>query len=129
MDKPVSAIMQRIVNPAAMDDTVEDVEQILHAHDFSCVPVITDNGAVVGILTSRDLIHFHAEGKDPKAIHAWEICHYKPFEVSPDTPISEVAELMLNNKIHHVVVAQDGSMKGIVSSLDFVRLVVSQDKA
>lgn len=126
MDQPISSIMQRIVNPAGMDDTVEEVERILNTHDFSCVPVVGDNGGVLGILTSRDLLHFHATGKDPKTVYAWEICNYKPIEVSPDTPISEVAALMVNNKIHHIVVATNGSMKGIVSSLDFVRLFLSQ---
>lgn len=126
MDKPISTIMQRIVNPAAMDDTVEEVERILNTHDFSCVPVVADNGAVVGILTSRDLLHFHATGKDPKAVHAWEICHYKPIEVRPDAPIADVAERMVNNRIHHIVVAENGAMKGIVSSLDFVRLFMAQ---
>lgn len=127
MDKPVSSIMERIVNPVSMDDTVEEVERILNTHDFSCVPVVEANGAVLGILTSRDLLHFHAAGKDPKTVQAWEICTYRPIAVSPDTPISEVAALMVNNKVHHIVVAENGSMKGIVSTLDFARLYMAQD--
>lgn len=127
MDMPVSSIMERIVNPVDMDDTIEEVERILNTHGFSSVPVVDAGGAVLGIITSRDLLHFHAAGRDPKTVSAWEICTYRPFEVSPDTPIGEVAELMVTHKIHHVVVATNGSMKGIVSSLDFVRMFVPKD--
>ena len=46
---------------------------------------------------------------------------YKPITVSPDTPISEVARLMIEHKIHHVVVTDSERIAGVVSSFDFVR--------
>jgi CBS domain-containing protein len=55
---------------------------------------------------------------------AWSICTYKPISVAPGTSVSEVARLMLNQKVHHVVVADGDRLVGVVSSLDFVRQLV-----
>lgn len=119
--------MQRTVSPASMDDTVEQVEALMKSHHVSSAPVFDTNGAILGIITATDLLQFHAMGRDPKRVSAWEICSYRPFDVAPDTPISEVAELMLAHRIHHVVVTDHGSMVGIVSSLDFVKLFVEHN--
>lgn len=127
MSQPVSSIMQSTVVPVSMDDTVEEVEALMQSHHISSAPVY-DVGALIGIITASDLIKFQAMGKDPKTVKAWEICTYRPFEVAPDTPIGDVAELMLSHKIHHIVVMEKSSLQGIVSSLDFVKLFVEQNK-
>ena len=125
MDKPVSSIMQEIVLPVAMDDTLDKVEALLKSHRISCAPVYgNEDGRILGIITIGDLSGLHATGRSPGQIKAWEVCSYRPLEASPDTPLGEVAKLMLEHKIHHVVVMQHGSLKGIVSSLDFVRLAL-----
>lgn len=118
--------MEKRVCAARMDDTVESVEDMLRSHQISSVPVIESKDTVIGIITSHDLVNFHAAGKDPKAVHAWQLCSYRPLKVAPQATIHEVAQLMLNLHIHHVLVAENDAIKGIVSSLDFVRLLVSQ---
>lgn len=125
MDKPISSIMQKLVLPVAMGDTVDEVEAMLKSHRISCAPVYSDeDGKILGIITAGDLSRLHAAGKDTRQIKAWEICSYRPLQVAPDTSIAKVAELMLEHRIHHVIVMQEGAMKGIVSSLDFVKLAL-----
>ncbi|HJV80489.1 cyclic nucleotide-binding/CBS domain-containing protein [Noviherbaspirillum sp.] len=127
MSKPISSIMHRVVSPASMDDSVEEVEAQMQTHQVSSAPVYDSDGVVLGILTATDLLRFHASGRDAKTVKAWEICTYRPIEVAPDASIAEVAELMLAHKIHHVVVMQGRSMVGIVSSLDIVRLFLDRN--
>ena len=55
-------------------------------------------------------------------MRAWQRCSYKAFTVSPDTPISVVARLMIERKIHHVVVTDSEGAAGVVSSLHLVRM-------
>jgi len=49
------------------------------------------------------------------------LCTYKPISVDQATPLGEVARLMVERRIHHVVVTGDAGLAGVVSSLDFVR--------
>lgn len=128
MSEPISSIMHSIVIPVSMDDTVATVETLMKSKHVSSAPVYDGDGAILGIVTATDLVKFHTTGKDARQIKAWEICTYRPVEVTPDTAMIDVAELMLEHKIHHVVVMENELMQGIVSSLDFVRLFVEQNR-
>ena len=43
--------------------------------------------------------------------------------VPPDLPLAKAAQLMIERRIHRLPVVEDGKLVGIVSSLDFTRLV------
>jgi CBS domain-containing protein len=43
--------------------------------------------------------------------------------VPPDMPVAKAAQLLLERRIHRLPVVEDGKLVGIVSSLDFARLV------
>lgn len=130
MDEPISAMMQKAATTVDMDDRVEHVEAVLRSHNVSAVPVVDGvTGMVMGIISARDLLRFHADKKDPAALRAWEICSYKPIEVGPDASVSEVARLMVTHGIHHVVVTENRQIVGIVSSHDFVRRFIREDRA
>ncbi len=121
MSQPISSFMERQVWTVDMDDTVAEVESLFARQGLSWAPVLESKRTIVGVISASDLLQFHAQGKDPTAVRAWQRCSYKPITVSPDTPVSEVARLMLESKIHHVVVIDSEGIAGVVSSLDFVR--------
>lgn len=128
MDTPISTMMVEQAVAVDMDATIAEVEAALRASGLSAMPVTERaNGAVVGLISARDLVRFHAERKNPAAIHAWEVCSYKPIEVAPDVPVREVARMMVTQGVHHVVVTENREIKGIVSSLDFVRQFMRPD--
>ena len=121
MSQPISSFMERQVWTVDMDDTVAEVESLFARQGLSWAPVLESKRTIVGVISASDLLQFHAQGKDPTAVPAWQRCSYKPITVSPDTPVSKVARLMLVSNIHHVVVTDSEGIAGVVSSLDFVR--------
>jgi CBS domain-containing protein len=121
MSQAISSLMQPEVYSVSPDDTVQAVEALMLARGLSWVPVVDSNRAVLGVISSADLLRFHADGKVASVICAWQICTYKPIMVRPDATLSDVARLMLEARIHHVVVAEGTEIKGLVSSFDFVR--------
>jgi CBS-domain-containing membrane protein len=120
MNRPISHMMAKTVLTAGTEDTIENVDTLLTSHRLSAVPIVDAKGAIFGIVSSLDLLHFNATRKNPKAVRAWELCTYKPIAVSPETPVAEVAKLMIKNKIHHILIIENGMLRGIVSALDFV---------
>ena len=124
MSQPISSFMERQVLSVGMDDSVAEVETLFARKGLSWAPVLESALTIVGAISASDLLRFHAQGQDPTAVRAWQLCSYKPITVSPDTPLSEVARLMIESNIHHVVVMDGGGIAGVVSSLDFVRTFV-----
>lgn len=121
MKGKICDIMTVVVVTVDMQDTVHRVEEILNEHNISSVPVIDPEiHDCFGIISLKDIAHFHAAKNNAKAIRAWEICSYKPLTASPESSIDEVARLMVEHLIHHVVIEENGLLKGLVSSLDIV---------
>ncbi len=125
MSQTISSLMQREVCAVDPDATVQSVEALMVARGLSWVPVADKSGAALGVISSTDLLRFHADGKQATTVCAWQICTYKPITVSADTAVSEVARLMVDTGIHHVVVTKGTDIKGVVSSLDFVRTFIT----
>ena len=121
MSQPSSSFMEREVRTVDMDDTIAEIDGLFAREGLSWAPVLESRRTIVGAISASDLLQFHAQGQDPTAVRAWQRCSYKPIIVSPDTPVSEVARLMIESKIHHVVVTDSEGIAGVVSSLDFVR--------
>ncbi|MBA4327576.1 MAG: signal transduction protein [Polaromonas sp.] len=125
MSQTISSLMHRDVTRVDPDDTLQAVEATLADKGLSWVPVIDASGVVMGVISSTDLLRAHAGGKATSKLRAWQLCTYKPVTVSPDAALAEVARLMTEGHIHHVVVAEGQQIRGVVSSLDFVRTFVT----
>jgi CBS domain-containing protein len=121
MNQTIASLMRHVVCSVGADDTIQTVEAQMAARGLTWVPVVDESGMVLGVVSSLDLLRFHADGKDAAKVCAWQVCTYKPISVHPDTSLSEVARLMVDANIHHVVVKNGSAIKGVVSSLDFVR--------
>jgi len=121
----VSSLMQRQVRTIDMDDTVAKVESMFARERLSWAPVTDSAGHVIGVISAADLLRFHATRQDAAPIKAWQLCTYKPITVAPNITLEELARLMIEQGIHHVVVKDAEEIVGVVSSLDFVRTFIS----
>jgi CBS domain-containing protein len=117
--------MQRRVWTVKMEDTVDEVRTLFERERLSWAPVTTEAGLVVGVLSATDLLRHLADGQDASPQKAWQLCTYKPIVIAPDATLKELARLMIDRGIHHVVVMDATLIVGVVSSLDFVRTFIA----
>jgi len=70
----------------------------------------------------EELKHFHVEDYDEPT---WvsEIMTPVVFEVNEDTPLTEIAAMMVRGRIHRVIVTRNRRVAGIVTSLDVLKVV------
>lgn len=127
MNNSIISIMERTIIIAELDDTAEHVAEILDSQKISCMPVVDRSGKCFGVISAADFIHFYNTHKNPKTAHAWEICTHKVIEVQSDISIKEASELMLKNKIHHLVVTEENIIHGIISSIDLLRKCINNN--
>jgi len=129
MDKPISSIMENQVITVSLDDTVDRVEELMYSHKLSSLPVIDSEQNCFGVISATDLSHFYALKENPKAKRAWEVCTHKIVEVSPGISTREAAELMIKNKIHHLVISEHETIIGLVSSIDIIEECLLKNNA
>lgn len=118
----VAEIMTREPLSVTSDARVADALELMHDNDIRHVPVI-DDGALIGMLSDRDLRDFlRAEDGWRKAqgVSVSEVMSADAIAVEPGADVSDLIDLMLENKIGAVPVVDGHSDKvvGIVSYVD-----------
>lgn len=122
MNTPISLLMTAPAITVRADDTLTTVADVLARNALSFVPVCEGpGGPALGIISASDVLHFKSSGGDMDELKAWQICTYKPLSVAPDASIAQVAKLMLERQVHHLLVMRGQELVGVVSSLDFVK--------
>lgn len=100
------------------------IDDIYHSTDWfkqSSAVVCDDQDRLFGIISESDIIEAQKLGTNLKSLKSWELCSHNMITVTAETDISEVIKVMLDNKIHHVLILEeDDKCSKIISSLDIL---------
>jgi CBS domain-containing protein len=116
--KTAKDIMTTRVVTVKPSTPIADAARLLVRRKISGVPVVEekDKTKVVGILTEADLLAAPAGAKTVA-----EVMRKRVISVSPETPIDEIAAILVKRKIKRVPVLEGGKLVGIVSRIDVLR--------
>ena len=107
----------------APDAPLDQAARIMRAHNVSAL-VVGQPGDPVAIVTERDLTHALADRR-PAGGPVVAIASSNPLTVAHDASVIEVATLMLNRGLRHLVVSRHHRVVGIVSIRDVLAALVS----
>jgi CBS-domain-containing membrane protein len=139
-------IMTREVVTIRPEASVEELAKLLEERLIGGVPVLDQNGRLVGVVTQSDLVQRSRNLELPPALNILDLhlflempSHFKkrlerllgdqvkdvmtgdPITVAPDTPVNEIASLMTAKGVHTLPVLEEGKLVGIVGKLDLIR--------
>jgi CBS domain-containing protein len=110
---------------AKENTNAEQISTRLLAGEFNGVPIVDDNGSVVGVVTALDILKSIQGGNEKlNTTVARDIMTPNPSVVKKDTPIDEVISIMVQKEIVLVPVVEDDNSKkliGVVARLDILR--------
>lgn len=96
--------------------------------DIKSVIVSDADDRPVGILTSTDFVQMAADGNTPVESSVGEYMTDDLVTATPDTPVDEAADLMIEHDISHLpIVGDDGRLTGIVTTTDVAAYVSGLD--
>ena len=116
---PVSAVSAERVARIAGTATLLEVADALTAGGVGAL-VVGDPGEAAGIISERDLVRALAERRDPGTTTADDIAQQRLVWCDAGAPVDEVAELMMEHYVRHVLVEDGGRLVGIVSARDLI---------
>lgn len=115
---------------AKENTNAEKISFRLVAGDINGMPVVDDNGSIVGIVTALDILKASQEGnKELNTMIARDIMTPNPSVIKPDTPIDEVINLIVQKEIILVPVVEDYDSKklvGVVARIDILREILRE---
>lgn len=109
-------IMTRDVVTVDSTATVREAAQILTRQQLSGAPVVDERGRIVGIVSEADVIA-HPAGR------VADVMSKNILTVAEETPLEEIAALMMTRKIKRLPVLRGDKLVGIVSRADIVATV------
>lgn len=92
------------------------------------MPVISkDNGRLLGVVTTIDILRAIRGGGDLTKIMAKELMSSEPLSVREDTDVNEIIDLMDKNGIMMLpVVENDGRLIGVCSRSDVLKEILNE---
>ena len=136
------------------DTSAEDVARLLGEHELHGVPVVDEDGRVVGIVTEDDLVlrdeegdlhiphyvelfgglifleplrEFHSRLRKATATTAADLMTEKPTTIGPDADLHEAGRIISRSGHNRLpVVDGDGRLVGVISRADVLRGLTSE---
>lgn len=134
--EPVSGIMTAsVITVDKNDHDLRDLKEVFRKEKIRHIPVMEGDN-LVGIVSKNDLNRlsfgslFDNQGDADEAVLDMlsidQIMSENPRSVTPETTIKEVAEIFASENFHSLPVAENGSIKGIVTSTDVIKYLLEQ---
>src|SRR5262245_22283124 len=136
-------LMVKNVVTVRPEASVQDIASSLLANRISAVPVVTEKGELVGIVSESDLLHRVESGTERRRSRwfaflagtetlaheyvkshgrtAADIMTQPVITASPKLSLNELAHLLESRRIKRVPIVDRGKLVGIVSRADLVR--------
>ena len=150
-DPRISDVMTEEPIVVSPDTPILEVAKILIDNKIGGIPVVDDNGALVGIITDGDLIMQDIKLQFPSYIQFIDGVFLSPVAVSrfedrlrkaiganvedvmttdvvtigPDDSVADAATLMVENRVSRIPVVADGRVVGIVTKADVVKSMLA----
>jgi CBS domain-containing protein len=119
----VGELMSRNVRTCLPTDSINDAARIMWDSDCGCVPVVRDDGKVVGMITDRDIcMAAYTQGRSLMHMTVESAASKSVVTVGEDEILRRAAELMRGAQVRRLpVVDGAGKLVGLLSLADFAR--------
>ena len=139
----VSELMTKKLVTVTQDDMLDKVFSHFYFGGIRHIPVVTDKGALIGIISDRDAkkmlgpkqtSYVQKDGTTltVSARKARTIMRRKPITIGPDEKAADAAVIMVKNNISALPVVRNKKLVGIITATDilkaFIKLTNMVDK-
>jgi CBS domain-containing protein len=121
MNEIVATIMVKNVITVTPNDSLQKVKELLINNRIHHVPVVQDDGKLVGILTTYDLFKLNVDHKDYPGTKVANVMTKILAVVEPGDKVGTAAEVFMEHLFHALPVVDNGKLMGIVTSFDVLR--------
>jgi CBS domain-containing protein len=150
----VRDIMETDVPEVTVADPIERVLTVMREHELPAVPVVNEGGRCVGIITEADLVlsgedadlhmphyfqlfggvvflesikHFEERLRKAFASTAEDLMTADPITIEPTATVREAARVIARKKHNRLPVVEHGRLVGVVTRLDVLDALTSDD--
>ena len=125
----VGAVMRSATTTVEPDAHVASAAWLMKRANDSALVVTSDDGRVpIAVITDADVSQAVADGRDLNDTRINQLHLSRPAVVNPGTSVAEAAERMLELRLMHLPVMDDGQLVGLVDMAAVCRALLDQGR-
>lgn len=121
MSKSVKDIMTTKLQTIRLPETAKDAAKKMVDTNVSSLIIVDRDDQTVGIITERDIVRgvcIHDTISNDFKIH--HLMSSPIVTIDPDSPVEAAANIMLQNKVRHLVVKDGDRPVGMITASNFI---------
>lgn len=116
----VGQLMQDAVTRCTSRTDALTIAHMMTHRNFGSLPVVEEDGTLVGVVTEYDLLQAMIEGRDLRKVLVAEVMSAHPVSVTEEQTLVQVADLFQDRYLTRVPVVRNGKLVGIVARRDLL---------
>jgi len=128
-EKLVIKLSKRKCFTLSENDTLKTASEKLQKHNIGAMPVLsTQDINVIGIVSERDLARYVFNDEFKNDLSVTKIMSKNLITCNLNTSVTELMEIITNNKIRHIPIMEEKKLLGMASIGDVVNYIIDQYK-
>jgi len=153
VDLTAKDIMNQDVLSVGIDWSIDQLADFLVDNSISGAPVISEDGRLSGVVSLTDIVRYRSmpatenreepheyyihtselnySNEDIESFHldaeslvsVRDIMTPRIFNVSEETKVRDIADVMIRGNIHRVLVTRNDTLVGIITTMDMLRII------
>ena len=121
--RDLKSVMTRNPQCVTEQDSLQDVARLMLDCDCGALPVIGDNGVLVGMITDRDItLRIVARGRDARYAIVADCMTERVFACYANESVTECMRQMAHQQVRRMPIVDDrGRLVGIIAQSDLAR--------
>ena len=128
-EKLLTKLSKRKCFTLSENDTLKSASEKLQKHNIGGLPVLsTQDNSIIGIVSERDLARYIFNNEFKNDLPVTKIMSKNLITCNLNTSITELMEIISDNKIRHIPIMEEKKLLGMVSIGDVVNYIIDQYK-
>jgi signal-transduction protein with cAMP-binding, CBS, and nucleotidyltransferase domain len=121
MVKSIGEIMTTRIETIGLEDNAQEAARKMKHKNVSSLVVVDKNDQAVGIVTERDLVREVCVQDASSNQHIIKNIMSSPIvTIDPNSSVETAANVMMQNKVRHLVIVNEKRTLGIITATNFV---------
>ncbi len=127
--KLVTKLSNRKCFTLSEKDTLKTASEKLQKYNIGSMPVLSEQDKnVIGIISERDIARYISNDEFKNDLPVTKIMSKNIFSCNLNASVTELMEIISNNKIRHILIMEEKKLLGTVSIGDVVNHIIDQYK-
>ena len=114
------SIMSRKILTIMEDANIRHVMKLLSENQVTGIPVVSEDMALLGIVTEKDILRVLLYGKDVKSKTAGDVMTTDIVSFEEDEDLMTIFKTLVEDSFRRVPILSDGKLTGIISRRDLI---------